>query len=422
MSEIRKRCPKGEHYNKETKRCEPKGEMLQRVSTARARTARSKSSKSKSPSSKSSSSKSSSSKSPSSKSSSSLSALTASINSFILHEGGDSYRLLVSIPVNNHALWPNPNICFFRTTGRSNKNSEIFTGSWFPIAGIKESSTMPKYLEDKSDGFLIKMAFIMNKKDDFSGTDKQPKWISDLIDDYPIILEESEKSLFDEKRSITIKEFIEKNKYEKSKTSTVIVINYERIAKEIDNILNEGFTRFLNYFLYEWQAMLSLRIGGGYWKLNPVFAEYISRKLSSFDLVPVPRIDLHLCTIKTPTLSAVMSEQGAADCTFKMRNGVKEMSEEKLGEIYFKQNNNREPNRGHLTIDFSKRAGTQLSMMQITAIKNEEEEKLNSTAGKSTSQIINFSEMEKKYIMPIMQYLNSVKRLKMFNERYGSKI
>jgi hypothetical protein len=385
--------------------------MSQRLST-RARTAKSKSLSSKSPSPKS----------PKSKSPKSSSVKTSTINSFILHEGGDSYRLLVSVPVNNHALWPNPNICFFRTTGRSNKNSEIFTGSWFPIAGIKEGSAMPKYLEDKSDGFLIKMAFIMNKKDDFSGTDKQPKWISDLIDDYPIILEESEKSLFDEKRSITIKEFIEKNKYEKSKTSTLIDTRYERIAKEIDNILDGGFTRFLNYFLYEWQAMLSLRIGGGYWKLNPVFAEYISRKLSRFDLVPVPHIDLHLCTIKTPTLSAVMSEQGAADCTFKMRNGVKEMSEEKLGEMYFKQNNSREPNRGQPTIDFSKRAGTQLSMMQIDKIKNEEEEKLKSTTGKSTSQVVNFSEMEKKYIMPIMQYLNSVKRLKMFNERYGSKI
>ena len=32
---------------------------------------------------------------------------------------------------------------------------------------------------------------------------------------------------------------------------------------------------------------------------------------------------LHLCTIKTPTLSAVMSEQGGADCSFEMRNGVK---------------------------------------------------------------------------------------------------
>ena len=34
---------------------------------------------------------------------------------------------------------------------------------------------------------------------------------------------------------------------------------------------------------------------------------------------------LHFCTIKTPTLSAVMSEQGGADCAFEIRNGVKQM-------------------------------------------------------------------------------------------------
>jgi len=32
---------------------------------------------------------------------------------------------------------------------------------------------------------------------------------------------------------------------------------------------------------------------------------------------------LHLCTFKTPTSSAVMSEQGDADCAFIMRNGVR---------------------------------------------------------------------------------------------------
>jgi len=32
--------------------------------------------------------------------------------------------------------------------------------------------------------------------------------------------------------------------------------------------------------------------------------------------------EFHLCTIKTPTLSAVMSEQGGADCAFEIRNGV----------------------------------------------------------------------------------------------------
>jgi hypothetical protein len=34
-------------------------------------------------------------------------------------------------------------------------------------------------------------------------------------------------------------------------------------------------------------------------------------------------IVLHLCTFKTPTKWAVMSEQGDADCAFEMRNGVK---------------------------------------------------------------------------------------------------
>ena len=36
---------------------------------------------------------------------------------------------------------------------------------------------------------------------------------------------------------------------------------------------------------------------------------------------------LHLCTIKTPTLSAVMSEQGVADCAFQMHNGVNDDTE-----------------------------------------------------------------------------------------------
>ena len=37
------------------------------------------------------------------------------------------------------------------------------------------------------------------------------------------------------------------------------------------------------------------------------------------------RMFLHICTFKTPAKRAVMSEQGDADCTFQMRNGVKEI-------------------------------------------------------------------------------------------------
>ena len=37
----------------------------------------------------------------------------------------------------------------------------------------------------------------------------------------------------------------------------------------------------------------------------------------------ITKYSLHLCTFKTPTLWAVMSEQGDADYAFEMRNGVK---------------------------------------------------------------------------------------------------
>ena len=37
----------------------------------------------------------------------------------------------------------------------------------------------------------------------------------------------------------------------------------------------------------------------------------------------VGKESLHLCTFKTPTSWAVMTEQGDADCAFEMRNGVK---------------------------------------------------------------------------------------------------
>ena len=38
----------------------------------------------------------------------------------------------------------------------------------------------------------------------------------------------------------------------------------------------------------------------------------------------------NLCTFKTPTLWAVMTEQGDADCAFEMRNGVEEFPKSKF--------------------------------------------------------------------------------------------
>jgi hypothetical protein len=48
------------------------------------------------------------------------------------------------------------------------------------------------------------------------------------------------------------------------------------------------------------------------------------------------RFELHICTFKTPTKWAVMSERGDADCAFETRNGVKEIPRENHYQLRFK--------------------------------------------------------------------------------------
>ena len=341
MSEPRKRCPNGERYNKETKRCEPNGKNTTRKASV---TTSPKSTSPKSPSPKSPSPKSTSTRKSPPRAMSSRATSPPEVESFILHEGGDSYRLLVSIPVNDRDLWPTDNICYFRTSGRSNEGYEKFRGSWFPIAGIKDDSNMPDYLPDKAHGFFIKMVFIT---EDF---ETPPNWIYNLIMDYPIILDEDERVLFENKSIITISEFRSKilpivNDFVNKKIS-VLNNRYERIALRVNSIIDDAFDNFLTYFLYEWQAMLSLKIGGGYWAVNTEFTAYISTKLTAFDSVHVPIINKILYNANETELKVIYE----LDPT-----------------------NNKDTNRGQPSIEFSKNAKTQLSLDQIMTIKAKQE-------------------------------------------------
>ena len=408
MSESRKRCPKGEHYNKETNRCEPKVASESVVSSLKV----SRRVKPKTPSPPKEESKATSRrakpKTPSppkaeSKATSQRAKPNAepkdsnyTVDSFISRGNSDTYRLLVSVPVNNSRLWPNNNICFFRSTGTSNAGFEIFKGSWFPIVGIKDNSTMQGFLPEQPDGFFIKMAFIMNKNNDYSNTHKQPKWIINLVGDYPIPLDETERSLFNNKSIITIDEFVNKNKYIEKKKTRIIDTQYHRIALCIKLIIKNEFEGFLNYFLYEWQAMLSLRIGGGYWDSKPEFKEYISSKLAAYDLVPVAHIDE---TLKTA-------------------------SETELREIYESNpDNNKVINRVKPTIDFSKRVGTQLSMEQINAIKTTEEKKIKEQENHQVSSLPFrlFTEMEERYSRKVDNYIQSAQNEITMNARLAKR-
>ena len=409
MSEPRKRCPKGEHYNKETNRCEPKVESKAESKASSRRT------KSKSPSSpKASSRRAKSRLSPEAsppKAEARVSPPRAearisppraevrisqkksnyTVDSFIVRGKRDSYRLLATVPVNNSALWPNNNICYFRSTGTSNEGYEIFKGSWFPIVGIKDQSTMPGFLPKEPDGFFVKMGFIMNQ--DSFDLHKEPKWIVNLVGDYPIALDEIERPLFNNKSIITIDEFINKEKYTEHKKIKIYDTRYHRIALCIKLIIQNDFDNFLSYFLYEWQAMLSLRIGGGYWDLKPEFKEYISGKLARYDLVPVPHIDE---TLKTA-------------------------SETKLREIYESNPDNKEIDSVKSTIDFSKRVGTQLSIEQINTIKTAEEKKMKEQENYKPSSLPfqMYTEMQQRYSNKVESYIRNAENVINLNARLG---
>jgi len=53
---------------------------------------------------------------------------------------------------------------------------------------------------------------------------------------------------------------------------------------------------------------------------------------------PVIYLVLHLCSFKTPTSWAVMSEEGDADCALKTRNGVKLFGKEDKTKLQWTDN------------------------------------------------------------------------------------
>ena len=366
MSEPRPRCPNGTKYNKTTKLCEENNSSVSLRKTKRSpprASARASSS------------------SASSASYASSASASQRVESLISHPNEKTYRLLISVDVYNRALWPNDKICYFRTTGTSNQGHEIFAGSWFPIVGIKDNSSMTGFLKDKTDGFLIKMGLVVNENEQISDIDR-PKWFMDLLSDYPIVLEPEEIDLFDETEKIndppciTIDTFFKKKIYRRDDKNIIMLKEYEMLTRKIDDIITNTFEYFFNYFLYEWQIMLSLRIGGGYWDYNPLLKAYVSAKLRDFDLVKIPHIDKKLKKAKT---------------------------QEKLGQIYDETHDHNQLDTTNTCINFSKTAGTQLTVNQIKELKEIEKRNRTIIPSKGFSFVL-YNTFITKYKMVIMSH------------------
>jgi hypothetical protein len=183
----------------------------------------------------------------------------------IIHEGGDSYRPVIIIPINNADLWPNNNIAYFRSSGRTNKTPQ-YSNTWFPFGGIVEENNTKILSEPVNKGHIIKMSDLLKKRDS--------NWKTNLCMKYFRPLE---------------------NQTFQNQTFEKIVNTLTPNSTNIDAVellFNEAYLikKFLDdYFFFDWQLRISAQIGGGFWDRNPKFCTFVLG-LNSIPVINVPRM------------------------------------------------------------------------------------------------------------------------------------
>jgi hypothetical protein len=243
--------------------------------------AKSRKQKSKTPSPKSSPKSSRKHKLPEASAAAAFSAATATATSAVFHYIHNCHdRALITVPVNNTDLWPTPNVPFFRSTGTSNEGHSIFRDTWFPFVSMKNASTMPRYLNTQKDGFLIKSSFLINGSE--TAFPLRPKWLNDILHEYPIPMD-ADKLAFLKRNKINVNTFREVYMFITKYTGKEPI--YFDIVRLVLDEVETCFVKFLNYFSYPWQVMISWNIGTGYWTLNRNLYEYIGEKLREHNII-----------------------------------------------------------------------------------------------------------------------------------------
>ena len=93
------------------------------------------------------------------------------VPNIVFNEGEDSYRPMIIIPRLDDTF-PMENICFFKTSGRS--NSSRFGGMWLPTAGFVNQKFIDNFRKDATKNNIIKGADITSDK----------TWAYNFLSDY----------------------------------------------------------------------------------------------------------------------------------------------------------------------------------------------------------------------------------------------
>jgi hypothetical protein len=240
----------------------------------------------------------------------------------IVYDTEESYRPIVIIPLRSDKLWCTENIGFYKSSAVSNKekrHADKFIHTWFPIAGVTETSEENTKKESREKGHLIKMSDLY----DFETTPLG--WFVPLMQDY--FLSKHQFDLCDALKKLNTQN-IGKDDNE-----------YDEIKKRYEPV-DELTALITRYFLYPWQLKISAIIGGGYWEKNPEFRDYIKqRKLPEDETIQYDAIKIYpqlLATTTGKTLKETFTVAGE-DEVIGFMNGAHAQSTIKHAASFFNE-------------------------------------------------------------------------------------
>jgi len=161
------------------------------------------------------------------------------VPNIVFTEGGDSYRPMIIIPRLDD-VFPMENICFFKTSGRSNGSS--FGGMWIPTVGFVNKKFIDNFRKDATENNIIKGIDI----------DLDKTWAYEFLSDY---LRETYGLELDKINSLQV--YIHNDAIQQFIDLTPFITLYETFISSYFSSLNE--------------LRMSACLGSGLWVTDPEF-------------------------------------------------------------------------------------------------------------------------------------------------------
>ena len=210
----------------------------------------------------------------------------------VYHEGGDSYRPIITISVPEGEKWISENIIYYRSSGRSNAGegqeikNKYRNGTWFPTIGLTDDNTplieFNKEHQNDIEGAITSSGYICKGGDIFTNkyfrqakfkvkkynVHLRPAWYPIFINRmYGIFDSELYKFLLKDKYAQ-----IEKNETDIRKQNVKKRAEYLVERVRLDTLINDILPTYFNKW---WQIQQSAQLGGGLWVIEPEFRDFV---------------------------------------------------------------------------------------------------------------------------------------------------